>query len=411
LGELKDAVPSLDKDSAIVQFFLDFKDVWYGPVMFVFLGALVTVVIQSSSAAMALTLAMVAKGAIPFEVACAMVLGENIGTTITAELASLIANVHAKRSARIHSMFNVVGVTWMLIVFPLFLGLIGVLVGWTEGETFDATNNDMSATGIALFHTMFNLANVILLIWFVPQLVRLAERTVVSRGDSDEEFKLDFIGGPLGSTAELRILEAKKEVSKFGVITSKMNSYVSTIINSSKQKKKDKLFSKLQKYEEITDRVEIEIAEYISKSASLEMSDLSSRRMGGMLSVAHELERIGDIYYQISKTLERKDNENIYFTPEQREGLNEMLALIEKAFEVMNSNLEADFDKINVDESREIEKQINKTRNSLRKQHHKSIESGEFHMQGALMYGNLFSSMEKIGDHIVNVSESFTDES
>lgn len=410
LGELKDAVPSLNNDSAIVQFFLDFKDVWYGPVMFVLLGALVTVVIQSSSAAMALTLAMVAKGAIPFEVACAMVLGENIGTTITAELASLIANVHAKRSARIHSMFNVVGVTWMLIIFPLFLGLIGSVVEWTSGTAFDPENSEMSATGIALFHTLFNLANVMLLIWFVPQLVRLAERTVRSKGDSDEEFKLDFIGGPLGSTSELCILEAKKEVSKFGLVTSRMNGFVQTIINSSSNKKKNKMYSKLEKYEEITDRVEVEIADYLGKAARLEMSEETSIRMRGMLSITNDLERVGDIFYQIGKSLEKKEQEKVYFTPEQREGINSMLILIEDAFKVMNANLDSEYGSISMDTAKEAELKINQLRNKLRKKHLKMLESGEFHMQGALMYSNLFSSLEKVGDHIINVSEAVAGE-
>jgi len=410
LGELKDAVPSLDKDSAIVQFFLDFKDVWYGPLMFVFLGALVTIVIQSSSAAMALTLAMVAKGAIPFEVACAMVLGENIGTTITAELASLIANVHAKRSARIHSMFNIVGVGWALLSFPLFLNLIGYLVGASSSAEFDPMDTGMAATGIALFHTMFNLTNVILLIWFVPQLVNLAERTVISKGESDEEFKLDFIGGPLGSTAELCILEAEKEVSKFGTVTARMNGFVKTIINNSSRKKKNKLLGKLEKYEEITDRVEVEIADYLSKAARLEMSENASARMRGMLSITNDLERVGDIYYQISKTLERKEQEKIYFTPEQRDGLNDMLSLVENAFDVMNKNLENSLNNVTLDEAVESEKEINQLRNKLRKKHLKQMETGEINIPGALIYANVFSSLEKVGDHIINVTEARIDE-
>lgn len=410
LGELKDAVPSLDRDSAIIQFFIDFKGVWYGPVMFVLLGAFVTVVIQSSSAAMALTLAMVAKGAIPFEVACAMVLGENIGTTITAELASLIANVHAKRSARIHSLFNIIGVGWMLLIFPYFLDIVGALVGITSGEEFDLANPDMAATGIAVFHTFFNLANVVLMVWFVPQLVTLAERTVKSKGDSDEEFKLDFIGGPIGSTAELCILEAQKEVSKFGEVTARMNEFVYNAINNSSKKKKAKLFSKLQKYEEITDRVEVEIADYLAKVSRLEMSDLASIKMRGMLSITNDLERVGDIFYQISKSLEKKEDEKIYFTPEQREGLNEMLELVREAFTIMNKNLEAENRSISMQSAIDIEHRINKLRNKLRKKHLKDLESGEVNMQGALIYSNVFSSLEKVGDHIINVSEAVAGE-
>ena len=406
LGELKDAVPSLDNDSSIVQFFIDFKDAWYGPLMFVILGAFVTVVIQSSSAAMALTLAMVAKGAIPFEVACAMVLGENIGTTITAEIASLIANVHAKRSARIHSMFNVVGVTWMLLIYPFFLDLVGFLIELTGNKQFDPMNNEMAATGIAIFHTFFNLANVVLLIWFVPQLVSIAERTVKSKGDNDEEFKLDFIGGPIGSTADISIFEAQKEVSKFGMVTSKMNSFVQDIINNSSRKKKQKLFQKLEKYEEITDRVEVEIADYLAKVSSLEMSEVTSKKMRGMLSITNDLERIGDIFYQISKILEKKEEGKHYFTPKQREGLNEMLSLIESAFVAMNANLDADQKALDLTNSIEIEKKIDMLRDKLRKKHLKDLESGEASVQGSLIYANVFQALEKIGDHIMNVSEA-----
>ncbi len=407
LDELKHAVPSLDANASIVQFFIDFKDVWYGPLMFVFLGALVTIIIQSSSAAMALTLAMVSAGTIPFEVACAMVLGENIGTTITAEIASLIANVHAKRSARIHSMFNIVGVTWMLLIFPLFLKLIGYFVG---GTSFDPTNTEMAGSGIALFHTLFNLANVILLIWFVPQLVNLAEKTVKSKGEADEEFKLDYIDGPLGSTAELCILEAKKEVAKFGKITSKMNGFVKTHLNSSDKKQKNKMLSKLEKYEEITDRVEIEIAEYLGKTSRLEMSEEASVQMRGMLNISTDLERIGDIFYQIGKTLEKKDQDKNYFTPDQREGINKMISITEEAFEIMNENLKSEYGSISMEKAIQKEKEINALRDRLRRKHLETIESEEFNMNSALLYSNIFSSFEKVGDHIINVSEAVAGE-
>ena len=401
LDELKHAVPSLDASSAIVQFFIDFKDVWYGPLMFVFLGALVTIVIQSSSAAMALTLAMVSAGTIPFEVACAMVLGENIGTTITAEIASLIANVHAKRSARIHSMFNIIGVTWMLLVFPFFLKGLGAIV---TGDPF--TDVAVAGTTIALFHTAFNLFNVLLLIWFVPQLVSVAERTVRSRGEADEEFKLDFIDGPLGSTAELCILEATKEVAKFGKITSKMNGFIKTHINSSEKKEKNKMLTKIEKYEEITDRVEIEIANYLGKTARLEMSDEASSQMRGMLNITTDLERIGDIFFQMSKVLEKKDRDKNYFTPEQRDGINKMISVTEEAFEIMNDNLKSEYGSISMDKAIAKEKEINNLRDQLRRKHVEDIDKDDYNMNNALVYTNIFASFEKVGDHIINVSEA-----
>lgn len=407
LDELQDAVPVLDASSSIVQFFIDFKDAWYGPVMFVMLGAFVTIIIQSSSAAMALTLAMVGAGTIPFEVACAMVLGENIGTTVTAEIASLIANVHAKRSARIHSMFNIIGVVWMLLIFPLYLKMIGYMVG---GADFDPTNIAMAGSGIALFHTMFNATNVLVLIGFVPQLVRLAERTVKSKGESDEEFKLDYIDGPLGSTAELCILEATKEVAKFGKITAKMNGFIRSYINSSDKKIKTKMLKKIAKYEEITDRVEVEVGDYLGKTSQLEMSAEASRQMRGMLNISTDLERIGDIFYQMSKALEKKDREKQYFTPEQRKGINKMLDATEKAFDVMNDNLRSEYGKISMEKAKACEKDINKLRNELREQHLTQFESGDINMNSALVYSNIFSSFEKVGDHIINVSEAVAGE-
>ena len=217
LGALKGAVPGLGADSEVVQFFVNYKDAGYlGILMFVGLGTLATIVIQSSSAAMALTMTLVAGGIIPFEVAAAMILGENIGTTITAELASLIGNVHAKRSARIHSMFNLIGVTWAVLLFPFILDGIQSFMeynGWGNPRVdFKGASN----TGLAIFHTTFNALNVLILIWFVPQLVRLAEKTVKSRGEEDEQYRLEYIEGAVGLSPEFSILEAKKDLVKFG---------------------------------------------------------------------------------------------------------------------------------------------------------------------------------------------------
>lgn len=405
LEVLKDSVPELDGNSAIVQFFLNFKDVWYGPLFFVILGTIVTVVIQSSSAAMALTLAMVHSGAIPFEVACAMILGENIGTTITAQLAALVGNVHAKRSAQIHSIFNMVGVIWMLLIFPLFLKALGWVV---TGDPF--TDVAVAGTTIALFHTSFNLINVFLLIWFVPQLVKIAERTVKSKGEADEEFKLDFIDGPLGSTAELCLLEAQKEVSKFGSVTTRMNDFVDILTNSSDNKEKNKMLTKLEKYEEITDRVEVEVATYLGKTATLEMSEEGSMQMRAMLSITNDLERIGDIYFQMGKAFEKKDEKKRYFTPEQREGLNQLNKIVSEAFEIMKMNLESGYGTTSMEGAREKEREINQLRNRLKKEHHNSMKNPEYNMESALIYSDIYSSYEKVGDHIINVSEAVAGE-
>jgi phosphate:Na+ symporter len=412
LGELKEAVPSLDSDSTIVQFFVYYKDAgFFATLMFVGLGTLVTIIVQSSSAAMALTMTMVAGGIIPFEVAAAMILGENIGTTITAELASLIGNVHAKRSARIHSLFNIIGVAWAVIMFPFILDGIEAAMGslgW--GNPFDASDGQASNLGLAIFHTSFNFLNVLLLIGFVPRLVSLAERTVKSKGEADEEFKLDFIDGPLGSTADLCLMEAQKEVSKFGIVTSRMNVFADTLTNSSDPKEKNKMLTKIEKYEGITDRVEVEVATYLGKTATLEMSEGGSMQMRAMLSITNDLERIGDIYFQMGKAFEKKDDKNRYFTPEQREGLNQLNKLVSQAFEIMKVNLDSDYGTTSMERAREKEREINQLRNRLKKEHHSSMKNPEYNMQSAVIYSDLFSSYEKVGDHIINVSEAVAGE-
>ncbi|NNC82508.1 MAG: Na/Pi cotransporter family protein [Flavobacteriales bacterium] len=401
---LKDAVPNLDKDSPIVQFFVNYKDTpVLSNLMFVLLGALVTIVIQSSSAAMALTLTMVSKGIIPFDVACAMVLGENIGTTITAELASSVGNVHAKRSARIHSMFNIVGVTWMLIIFPFFIELVGFFIA---GSEFDASNPEMANSGIALFHTMFNLANVLVMIWFVPQLVTLAERTVKSRGDIDEEFKLQHIGSNVVAGPGVGLLEAKKEVAHMGQVTARMSTFVRKLINDPDKKTRNKLYKKIHKYEEITDRFEVEVAQFLEKIAKSEMSEANSVEVRSMLSITNDLERVGDIFYQMSKNLERKEIEKVYFDPKQRENLNSMLDLVDKAFAIMNENLEAEYGAISIDKAKDVERDINTYRNELRRKHHTKLTEGDDNIQGSMVYQDLFFQCEKVGDHIINVSEA-----
>lgn len=406
LGALKSAVPGLDADSAIVQFFVNYKDSGYlGILMFVGLGTLATVVIQSSSAAMALTMTLVAGGVIPFEVAAAMILGENIGTTITAELASLIGNVHAKRSARIHSLFNVIGVFWAVLLFPLLLKGIALFMEYTGSGNPFTDFKQASNTGLALFHTFFNLLNVLLLIGFVPQLVRLAERTVKSKGEEDEEFHLEFISGGIMSTPDLSISQAKKEIAKFGKVNERMHGFIKDILVVKDKKKFKKRLEKIEKYEEITDRIELEVSDYLTKVSQGEMSTETSIRIRGMLSMIGDLERIGDIYYQISKTIERKVNQKIWFSPKHRDQLIKMASKLDEALVIMNENLTADYNKVSIENAVKVEKEINDLRDKIRKHHLKDVEAGEYDTVTATIYSNIFHSFEKVGDHIINVTE------
>ena len=413
LDELKHAVPDLKQNPGFLSFLADYADKGYiSTIIFIGVGTILTLVVQSSSAAMALTLVMCYEGYIPFELAAAMVLGENIGTTITANLAALIANVHAKRAARAHFIFNVFGVIWMLIAFPFVIDLIDNYMTSFMGMS-PINPEDKSATvplGLSIFHTTFNIVNVILLVGFVPFLAKAATRLVKSKGDADEEFKLDYISAGGIALPEVAILEAKKEVAKFGDVTGRMNGFLKTLLNDQDKKTRNKMFNKIKKYEEITDRVEVEVANYLDKVSTQEISQEASSQIRSMLSITNDLERIGDIYYQMSKTIERKDDDKIYFLPEQRDNINKMLEVIDKAFLIMNTNLNSEYGHIIIDDAQKVELEINQLRNSLRKSYLEKAEKGEFKFQSGIMYNDLFSSCEKVGDHIINVSEAVAGE-
>jgi len=368
-------------------------------------------VVQSSSASMALTQTLCFSGIIPFEVAAAMILGENIGTTITAELASLPANVHAKRSARIHSMFNIVGVTWMvlLISFAPILHVVD-LIATNILHVASPYTAEGAPMGLAIFHTGFNFLNVAIMIWFVPQLVKLAIKMVKSKGEMDEEYHLEYISTGIMATPDMSILEAQKEVAKFGGLVLKMNDYVKSLITEQDNKVISKTLAKVKKYEDITDRIEADVADYLAKISEGEMSEDSSLKIRGMLSIVGDLERIGDIYYQMSKAIERKIEKKIWFTPEQRKNILDMFEMVESALKTMNNNLSSNYGDISLDKAKEKEVALNKFRKTIRKEHFISVEKGDYNFASATIYADLFNSLEKVGDHTINVSEGITGE-
>lgn len=411
LGYLRDSVPDLDGSS---DFFLWLKDFskWgiFSRLFFVLVGTLVTIIVQSSSAAMAITLTMCAQGWLPFDVAAAMILGENIGTTITAELASLVGNTNAKRSARIHSLFNVIGVAWMVILLPYFLPLLGQFVQYTIGIDDPFTNPDDMPIGLSAFHTSFNFLNVLLLLGFVPWLVKIATRTVKQNPDDDESSRLIHITSS-AITPEIATIELQKATSHFGDVVSRMNGFTQNLINTTEDKEKRKMLKKLKKYEQISDTMEIEITEYITKLSDSEITTKTSIRLRSILNICNDLERIGDIYFQMSKTIERKNEEKIYFIPEQRQSLNDLIKLVEDAFQIMNSNLATpSYDNVTKDKAIEIEKRINKLRNKLRDENLENLGKENYNVNASMIYNNLFSSLEKVGDHIMNINESIVGE-
>lgn len=383
---------------------------YFSVILFVLVGTLLTIVVQSSSAAMTLTIILCGTNGLPIEYAAAIVLGENIGTTITANLAAMIGNIHAKRAARAHLLFNLIGVCWMLIFFFPFISLMDKLVDmpFISNTLVDATDpNSHIRWQLALFHLVFNLINTVILIWFVNFLESMVVKLVRSKNVSDEEYHLEFIGGGVMSTAELSLMQAQKELSRFGEITHRMNAFLERLLNATDKKERKKYGKKLEKYEDITDRIEMEIIDYLGKVAQLPMGKDASRKMGAVLAVASDLESIGDIYFQLSKVLDKKAAEKIWFSPEQRTNLLELMKKVDAAFILMNVNIKAMFKgNYDIKQAYLIERELNELRNAIRESHLTSLDREDYNINSTVSYSNLYGGLEKIGDHILNVSET-----
>ena len=409
LDELKNSVPDLIQNPEFLSFLANYADMGYlSTIIFIGVGTILTLVVQSSSAAMALTLVMCYEGYIPFELAAAMVLGENIGTTITANLAAMVGNVHAKRSARAHFIFNIFGVIWMIIAFPFFIKMIDDYMSLNmQLSPLNVVGKSVAIPiGLSIFHTTFNIINVLLMVGFVPLISRIVIRMQPSKGEMDEEFHLEHIGGGLMQTSELSVLEAQKEVIKFGEITSRLHNMIPELIQETDNKKFDKLMGRIKKYEDITDKMEVEIADYLAKASQGEMSDSASLKVRSMISIINDMERIGDICYQMSISIESKRREKEDFTVESSKSIENMLSEVQKALDIMNNNLSSEYSQVTLTEANNAEININNMRNKLRKSYLQKIEKGEMKIQTGMIYHNLIHSLEKVGDHIFNITEA-----
>ena len=405
LAALKGSVQDLKNNPEILDFLQHYTDLGFlSVILFVGIGTVITFVVQSSSAAMAITLVMANQGWIPFELAAAMVLGENIGTTITANLAAMIANVSAKRAARAHFIFNIFGVIWMLALFYPFTGAVASYIDSTTGNSPLLVATAIPVA-LSLFHTMFNVINTSVMIWFVNPIAKIVTKMVPSRGE-DEEFHLEFIGTNIVATPEISILEARKEVAKMGKLTGRMSGFVQNLIIKKKNKKRQKGMDKIQRYEQATDKMEVEIATFLSKIAEGNIREESSFKIRALLSINNDLERVADIFYQMSLLVERKHNGDIWFSDPHVDQLNEMFALLDEALEIMNSNLNEDYSKVSIDAALNKEREINAKRNELRRDYLRSVEKGEYDVGSALIYSELIQSIEKVGDHVINVTEA-----
>jgi len=404
LAALKTAVPDLKSNPEILAFLQSYVNLGYLSVLlFVIIGTIITIIVQSSSAAMAVTLVMANQGWIPFELAAAMVLGENIGTTITANLAALVANVYAKRSARAHLIFNVAGVLWMLIAFVPTISGISKYMQSTMGVS-PLVEASVIPIGLSIFHTAFNLVNTLVLVGFTNKIATLVTKMVPSKGD-DEEFHLEYISRNIMPTPEISILEARKELAKLALITIKMSDFAHKLIAQKENKSRKKMMAKMKTYEEITDRIEIEVANFLAKVAEGNISEDASKRTRSLLSNANDLERIGDIFYQISLTIERQLESGKWFHKSQSQNLIQIYSVLDEALEIMRENLIDDSSDINISRAAEKEREINAIRNELKRDYLKKIENGDYQVKEAVHYLDLINYCEKAADHVFNVSK------
>jgi len=407
LSYLKANAPDLNANPEMLAFVQNYTDMgFFSILLFLFIGTILTMIVQASAATMAITLIMCANGWISLELGAALVLGENIGTTITANLAALTANTQAKRAALAHFVFNVFGVIWVLIIFHPFIQLVNWVV-----DTFFQTNNPEVAISYKLsaFHSIFNICNVCLLIWGV----KLIERTVcalIRPKEEDEEPRLRFITGGMLSTAELSILQARKEIHLFAERTHRMFGMVQDLLHTDKDDDFNKLFSRVEKYENISDNMELEIANYLNQVSEGRLSSESKLQIRAMLREVTEIESIGDSCYNLARTINRKRQTNQDFTEKQYEHIHFMMKLTDDALAQMIVVVEKpEHQSIDINKSFNIENEINNYRNQLKNQNILDVNNKEYDYQMGVYYMDIITECEKLGDYVVNVVEASSD--
>ena len=424
LSLMKGSVPDLSQNPDALAFIQKWQGHGFGSVLlFLALGTILTLVLQSSSATMALTIMMLNFGWIKFDMACAMVLGENIGTTITANIAAAVGNISAKRAALAHTVFNVFGVIWALIFFTLFLKLVGTVTAGIFGlpdpagehfEIIQGTEGEQTASqtaalyGLSMLHTMFNLINTLILIWFVPQIETLVCKMIKNRKEEEKEVhRLKYINaGPL-ATPELAVEQASKEIVHFAQISRNGLGYVRAAVNETDIDKFEQWRSKLVKYEEISDRIEYEIATFLNDVSAQEISESTSIQIKAMYKIIGELESLGDSGESISRILSRRNIHKKEFDAETIKKLNKMIDRVDYAYEVMIENLsKAETGELEtVANAYAAEERINNLRNDLRDEEIESIEHNRKNYQTSVYYLDVVNELEKMGDFMINVSQ------
>ena len=428
LSLMKNSVPNLQETPEVLSFIQGWQGYGFGSVLiFLVFGTILTLVLQSSSATMALTLIMLNMGWIRFDMACAMVLGENIGTTITANIAAAVGNTSAKRAALAHTVFNVFGVLWALLTYSLFLKLIG----WVTATVFNLPNpssadfavqmqydadgmpiqtdaQTASLYGLSMLHTLFNTINTFILIWFVPTIEKLVCFVIKGpKNKEEEEYKLKYINaGPI-ATPELALGQSLNEIIHFAKISRKGLGYVKSAIDESDTDKFEPIRAKLVKYEEISDRIEYEIASFLNSVSAGDISEETSMKIKSMYKIIGELESLGDSGDAISRILSRRNIHNKTFDAYTINKLDEMVEAVDSAYSTMISHLiqANESTLIDISNAYKVEDNINKLRNKLRDEEIDEIEDSKKNYQTSVYYMDIVNELERMGDFIINISQ------
>ncbi|MBQ7710063.1 MAG: Na/Pi cotransporter family protein [Bacteroidales bacterium] len=411
LGMLKQAGTDLDLASnpAVVDFFASFKTNYATILLFLLIGTILTAMVQSSAALMAITMVLCSTGAITIFQGIALVMGENIGTTVTANLAALSANTQARRTAMAHMFFNVFGVIWVLIFFFPFVRMVCGIVG-LDPEAPEQSPTQLSFA-LATFHTFFNVINTAILIWFIPQIEKFVCMIIrPKKSEEEDEFRLQYIRGGLMKTPEISVLQAQKEIVLFGQKMQYMYDLVKELYKCSDEEF-PKLFDRIDKYEDLSDRMEAEIGKYLGDVGQAHLSDETKSEIRAMLRQIGELESVGDSFFNLARILKRKRENKVEFTETQVKSGMEMVQLLEDALTQMNTVLSSPRGQVGLGKSAYIEARINDCRNRLKLENIEALDKHEYGYDNGTVFMDLIGECEKTGDYIINVVEARVGES
>ena len=409
---LSDAGKSMNLQSnrTVIDFFGSFDVNSYTTILiFLLIGTVITLIVQSSAAVMAITILLCSTGVLPVYLGIALVMGENIGTTGTANLVALGSNTQARRTAMAHLVFNVFGVIWVLCLFYPFVHTICHIVGYDpDGPRLSVHELSVKLPIIlATFHTFFNVLNTGILIWFIPQIEKVVCWIVKSgKKEEDEEFRLRFIQAGIMKTPELSVLEAQKEICSFAERIQRMFGMVRELLGTKEDSKFVKLFTRIEKYESISDNMELEIAKYLSAVSDAHLSDDTKGKIRGMMREISELESIGDSCYNLARTISRQNNSKEDFTEQQYEHIHQMFELIDDSLSQMNVVINGRKENVDINHSFNIENEINNYCKQLRNQNINDIDNHLYTYTSGTMYMDIINECEKLGDYVVNVVEA-----